>query len=131
MSTTFATAFVALFVAHQIADHWVQTDKQACGKGAPGWRGRYQCAMHVGTYSLTAAIVLAVTEWSLGLHLDGPRVLLALTVSAVSHYIADRRTPLRWLADRIKLGFWDNGGAYQLDQSYHYAWLWVAALICA
>jgi hypothetical protein len=30
-----------------------------------------------------------------------------------------------------KSGYWERGGAYQLDQAYHYGWLWVAALICA
>jgi hypothetical protein len=132
MSATFAAVFVALFVAHQVADHWVQTDHQACAKGGPGWAGRYQCAMHVASYTLTAAIVLAVTEWSIGLGLDGPRVLLGLAISAVTHYVADRRAPLKWLAVHTgKAGYWDRGGAYQLDQSYHYLWLWIAALVIA
>jgi len=67
-------------------------------------------------------------------------------VSAVTHYVADRRTPLRWLAEHTgSRGFWTMGaprpghddnpqlytGAYSLDQSWHYLWLLVAALIIA
>ena len=129
--SAFATVFVALFVAHQVADHWVQTDRQACSKGQPGWVGRLACAQHVLWYTVTALIVLAVTDAALDIDLSTSRVLLGLAVSAVTHYVADRRTPLKWVADRIKLGYWDRGGAYQLDQSYHYLWLWVAALIVA
>lgn len=132
MSATFATVFAVLFVAHQVADHWVQSDRQACGKGELGWIGRLQCAAHVLTYSMTAAIALAVTAVVLDMDLSLPRTALALTVSAVSHYVADRRAPLKWLAERTgKAGYWARGGAYQLDQSYHYGWLWVAALIIA
>lgn len=129
--STFAAVFVALFVAHQVADHWVQTDHQACTKGKPGWAGRHACAQHVLWYTVTALIVLATTEAALGMDLSMPRVLLGLAISAVTHYVADRRAPLKWLADRIKLGYWDRGGAYQLDQSWHYLWLWVAALVIA
>jgi hypothetical protein len=129
--STFAAVFVALFVAHQVADHWVQTDHQACIKGKPGWPGRIACAVHVLTYSLTALIILVVTAVVLDMDLSPARVAFGLAVSAVTHYVADRRKPLKWLADLIKLGFWDRGGSYQLDQSYHYLWLWVAALLIA
>ena len=61
-----------------------------------------------------------------------------LAVSAVTHYFADRRRPLRWLAGLIpgKLGFWQagdglaSGGAF-LDQAWHWWWLFAAALITA
>jgi hypothetical protein len=129
---TFAAVFVALFVAHQLADHWVQTDHQACTKGEPGWSGRIACAHHVFWYTVTAVFALSTTAAVLDLELSPPRVLLGLAVSAVTHYIADRRFPLKWLAERTgKAGYWDRGGGYQLDQSYHYGWLWVAALVIA
>jgi len=48
---TFAASFAALFVGHQLADHWVQTDGQAAAKGQPGWRGRWACTRHVLTYT--------------------------------------------------------------------------------
>lgn len=131
MSATFAAVFVTLFVAHQVADHWIQTDRQACGKGAAGWPGRLACAAHVTTYTITAIVALAALVLATDAHLSPARVALGLTVSAMTHYVADRRTPLKRVADLIKLGYWDRGGAYALDQSWHYLWLWVAALVIA
>ncbi|GGK11463.1 hypothetical protein GCM10010124_00120 [Pilimelia terevasa] len=148
MSTavTFAAVFAAVYAAHMVADHWVQTDHQARTKGAPGWAGRLSCAVHVATYTLTAVVAVAAVAWRCGLDLDPARVTVALLVSAVSHYIADRRTPLLWLAVRTgsarfvalgapRAGRDDNPclgtGAYALDQSWHVGWLAVAALIAA
>lgn len=143
---TVPAVFVALWVAHQIADHWVQTEHQAATKGQPGWRGRIACAAHVTTYTLTALAFLAALAWRTGIDLDPGRVALALAVSAVSHYIADRRTPLRAIAELVgrsrfyalgapRPGREDNPslgtGAYALDQSWHHGWLFVAALIAA
>ena len=69
-----------------------------------------------------------------------------LTISAVSHYIADRRAPLRWFAAVTgHAAFFDLGaarpgrddnpclgtGAYAMDQAWHYGWLFVAALVMA
>ncbi len=71
---------------------------------------------------------------------------VGLTVSAVTHYIADRRTPLRRLAELTgsarfyalgcpRPGRDDNPslgtGSYALDQSFHYLFLFVAALVIA
>ncbi|MCU7724570.1 DUF3307 domain-containing protein [Actinoplanes sp. KI2] len=145
-AATFAAVFVALFVAHQVADHWIQTDHQARTKGAPGWPSRIACAAHVATYTATALVALAVLRHTLDLPLTPGRVAAGLAVSAISHYLADRRTPLARLAALTghagfyALGTCRNGrddkpclgtGAYALDQSFHYAWLFVAALIIA
>ncbi|MFE7874598.1 transcriptional regulator [Micromonospora humida] len=130
----FAAAFAALYAAHQVADHWVQTQHQSNHKGLPDWRGRIACAAHVARYTLTAvvalAVVAAVTGWRPGLL---PAVV-GLAVSAVSHYAADRRTPLRRLADLLgKDPGWleRGGGLYALDQPWHVGWLFVAALLVA
>jgi len=130
----FPTAFAALIAAHQVADHWVQTQRQADRKGLPGWPGRIACAAHVATYTLTAVAALALVAAVTGWRPDPGAVAVGLAVSAVSHYIADRRAPLRWLADRLgKSPAWleRGGGMYALDQSWHVGWLFVAALICA
>lgn len=143
---TFSAVFVALYAAHQLADHWVQTHHQACTKGAAGWTGRLSCAAHVATYTLTGlAAVLAATV-VLHLHLDPVRLAAGLIISAVTHYVADRRTPLRRLAEATGHGkFFQLGaprpgrddnpslgtGAYAMDQSWHIAWLFIAALVIA
>ncbi|MFK8851316.1 hypothetical protein [Streptomyces sp. Ac-502] len=35
----FAAVYAALTASHEVADHLVQVDRDACGKGAPGWEG--------------------------------------------------------------------------------------------
>lgn len=140
----FAAVFVALFAAHQVADHWVQTDHQAAHKGASGWSGRVACASHVASYTLTGVLALLAVAWQTGTHFDPVRVVVGLVVSAVSHYVADRRTPLRRFADLVGIGrFYALGvpragrddnpslgtGAYALDQSWHIGFLFLAALI--
>ncbi|MEU4788170.1 DUF3307 domain-containing protein [Micromonospora tulbaghiae] len=146
MTATFAAVFVALFVAHQVADHWIQTQHQADCKGRPGWPGRIACAAHVTTYTLTALVTLAALALSTDLDVNAGNVAAGLTISAVTHYIADRRTPLKRLAeltgsdrfyalgtprpdrdDNPSLGT----GSYALDQSFHYLFLFVAALVIA
>ena len=39
----FAGMFVALYVGGYVGDIWVQTDKQALGKGKAGREGRMHC----------------------------------------------------------------------------------------
>lgn len=148
MSTTasFAAVFAALYTAHQIGDHWVQTDTQAHNKSYLGSVGRLYCTIHVATYTLTALIavltVVAVTDLTVA-----PLPLaVGLTVSAITHWVADRRTWLQVLAERTGHGgFFQLGeprsgrddnpclgtGANTLDQSWHIGWLFIAALIIA
>lgn len=165
-AATFAAVFVALLVAHQVADHWAQTSHQAGHKGRPGWEGRLACAAHVASYTLCTTLAVLGVWLALDLPLTLPGVLLGQAVSAVTHYWADRRAPLRNLAEKLRLGgFYGLGaprpvrvlvvdehghvahdadgapvtvpvdnpslgtGAYALDQSWHWLWLGVAALV--
>jgi len=145
-ASAFAAVFVALFVAHQVADHWIQTQHQADCKGLPGWPGRLACGGHVASYTATAFGFLYALALGTELHLSLGRVAVGLGVSAVTHYIADRRTPLRKLAELVGAGrFYTFGcprpgrddnpsigtGSYALDQSFHYLFLFVAALVIA
>ncbi|WP_255949368.1 transcriptional regulator [Streptomyces odontomachi] len=141
---TFAAVFVALWVAHSVGDHWVQSSHQSCMKGQPGWPGRLAAARHVATLTLTKGAVLAPVVLLLGLHLSALGLLVGLGVDAVSHGWADRRHTLAALARLLGKGeFYRLGaprpgrddaphigtGAYALDQSFHHLWLLVAALI--
>jgi hypothetical protein len=142
----FAATFAALYAAHQVADHWIQTEYQAATKGVPGWRGRWACARHVATYTITCAVALGALVAVLDARMSLPWAACGLAVSAVTHYVADRRGPLRAMAiaaghrpfhglgtprpgrdDNPSLGT----GAYALDQSWHYLWLFIASLMIA
>ncbi len=94
-------AFAALYAAHMVGDHWVQTDHEAAHKGLKGWTGRLNCFMHVLSMTVTKAVALLalslVTGWSPGWF----QLITALGVDAVSHYWADRRTTLAALAELI------------------------------
>ena len=143
--TVFAAVFIALFVAHQVGDHWVQSSCQAAAKGGTGRTARRACAAHVASLTATKLVFLAPLAL-LGISLHPAALLVALAVDAATHYWADRRTTLAALAARCgKGGFYRLGapregrddnpslgtGAYALDQSFHIAWLFVAALIAS
>ncbi|OPG10394.1 transcriptional regulator [Streptomyces sp. GKU 895] len=145
-ATVFAAVFVALYVAHSVGDHWVQTSHQSLTKGRPGSVGRLADARHVATLTLTKLAVLLPVAWLLNLHLSVPGVAGGLALDAASHWWADRRTTLAWLAkvtgkgEFYRLGAPRAGrddnphigtGAYALDQSFHHLWLLIAALIIA
>lgn len=142
----FAAVFAALYAAHHVADHWVQTDTQASGKGRPGWAGRLACARHVFSMTVVKVIMLTLTAASTGMPLSLRHAALGLALDAASHYWADRRFTLARLAaltgksryytlgaprpgrdDNVTTGT----GAYNLDQAFHIACLWAAALIIA
>lgn len=133
MDFRFAALFTMIWIAHMIADYWVQTDWQANTKGAAGMVGRLACAAHVATYTATLTIVIVVVSYRIDIDLSPGRVTAGLAVSAITHYFADRRTPLRRLAvacrhSRVWL---DNGGLALVDQAWHIGWLGIVALIIA
>ncbi|MBG0814167.1 DUF3307 domain-containing protein [Planomonospora sp. ID82291] len=140
----FAAVFAALFAAHSVGDHWIQTHHQACAKGAPTTAGRLACLRHVATLTATKAAALAALAAATGLAFSLLPLAFGLAADALSHYWADRRTTLAALAERIGKGdFYRLGsprpgyddavhlgtGAYALDQSFHHLFLFAAALI--
>ncbi|MFY1649895.1 DUF3307 domain-containing protein [Solwaraspora sp. WMMB762] len=141
-----AAVYVALYTAHQVADHWVQTQYQADTKNQPGWRGHLACAAHVSTYLLTGVTALALLTAATGWQPDPVALLTGTAINGISHYIADRRTPLRRIAEWCGSGdFYRLGaprpdhddnpslgtGAYALDQSWHVGFLFLSALVIA
>lgn len=145
-AVTFAVVLPALLVAHTVADHWVQTGHQAAVKGQRDWSGRWACVAHVASYTMVTAGVVALVWTLLGLAVTAGGFVVGQVVSAVTHYWADRRFTLAWLAARTgRSGFYVLGaprpdrddnptigtGAYVLDQAWHWWWLLVAALLTA
>ncbi|WP_035306004.1 DUF3307 domain-containing protein [Actinokineospora inagensis] len=145
-ATVLGAVAPALLVAHQVADHWVQTDHQATHKGHRGVVGRLACLRHVATYTATTALAVGVVWWLAGLPVHPVPFVAGQVLSALTHYWADRRAPLAWLirvTGRARFaalgaprpGRDDNPGLgtgmYTLDQSFHWLWLWVAALVTA
>lgn len=149
-AVTFAAAFAALFAAHSFGDHWYgQTHRQALGKGGRGRHaaeGRRHCVNHVLLLAGHKAAFLFSTALVTGLRPSVLFVAAGLLVDGVSHYWADRRFTLQWLAEHTGKGaFYQLGqpregsddaphlgtGAYAMDQSWHIGWLFVTALIIA
>ena len=110
-AATFAALAVALLVAHQVADHWVQTSHQAAHKGRPGWKGRRACAAHVASYTATTTAAVVILVLALDLPVTWTGVLAGQLVSAVTHYWADRRVTLQRLAQQLQLGGFYRLGA--------------------
>jgi hypothetical protein len=129
-----AIAFVALYAGHQVGDHVVQTSRDANTKGAPTagdvhpWTGWAACLRHVGTYTLTQAVALALARLVAPLSLAG--VLSALVVSAGTHAVIDRRWIVRLLVAAKGCQDWREA-PYLIDQSLHVAALLVAAVLAA
>lgn len=148
-AATFAAVFAALYAAHSFGDHWYgQTHAQALGKGAHTRQGRMHCVKHVLLLAGHKVAFILLMELATGLRLPWPALLLGLAVDGVSHYWADRRFTLAWLAEKTGKGaFYKLGadtvdkdgkpaptlgtGAYALDQSFHVLFLFIAALIIA
>ncbi|GAA4846338.1 hypothetical protein [Kitasatospora terrestris] len=140
----FAAAYALLRAAADVADHWVQTDHQARTKGQHDHHdgqssaaGRKACAAHVATYTATQAAALLAGSRLLGVRLRPGPVAAALALSAITHYVADRREPLRRLADAtgkanfVRLADHGMNGAYCLDQAWHHAFETAAAVIAS
>jgi Protein of unknown function (DUF3307) len=140
-ATTAATAsiaFIALFAGHQVGDHVIQSDADARAKGAPTpdllvrgahpWTGWPACLRHVASYTLTQAAALALTGLVAPLSLAG--VVAALTVSASTHAVIDRRWLVRWLISAKGCHGWKEA-PYLLDQSLHVGVLLVASIAAA
>lgn len=148
---TFAAFGFTMLVAHHVADHWVQTHYQATHKGQRGDQaatavGRRACLAHVTTYTATTSALGLVAWLALDLAITPAGFLAGQLVSAATHYWADRRFTLAWLARLVGKGeFYALGmpradhddnptigtGAYALDTSWHWLWLFVASLITA
>ncbi len=143
-AVVFAVVLPTLLVAHNVADHWVQTSHQAANKGMPDRAGHWACFKHVASYTAVTAGAVVLVWILLGLPITTVSFAAGQLVSAITHYWADRRHTLAWLAELAgKGGFYRLGaprsgrddnpslgtGAYILDQSWHWAWLFAAALI--
>jgi len=127
-----STSFVALFAAHQVGDHWLQTPTQALTKGSAGWAARTACVRHVAVLLAVKSAALLAAFAVAGLPVRPAWWAAGLGLDAVSHYWADRCSTLRALAAAFgpgKAAFFDLGaprpghddnpslgtGAYALD----------------
>jgi hypothetical protein len=133
-----AVTFAALYAGHQIGDHVVQTSATAAAKGAPTadrlaagaapWSGWLACLKHVSTYTITQAVALALVGLVAPLGLHG--AVAALTVTASTHAVIDRRWLVRLLIQAKGCADWREG-PYLVDQSLHAGAMLVAAVLAA
>lgn len=136
-----AAVCAALTASHEVGDHWIQRDREATAKGAPGIEGVRACALHVATYTATQAAALLAADRLLGLGLSWRRATAGLAISAATHYLADRQGG-HWrdedphgvvkLAASTGHAGWlqrDPGAGYLMDQSWHKGWIAVAAAV--
>lgn len=127
-----ACMFAALFVGHQVGDQWIQTNAQATHKGDRNRRGWLYAATHAATYTATTAAACFAVGWYLLLPMKLDGFIAGLLFSGITHLFIDRRYTLRWvcgLFGQQKVDYYDNGGAFHLDQSAHYFCLGVAAMM--
>lgn len=82
-ASTFAAVFIALYVAHSVGDHWVQTSHQSLTKGHPGWVGRLADARHVATLTATKLAALIPVALLLDLHVSALGIAAGLVIATV------------------------------------------------
>jgi len=133
-ATAYPAVYALLRVAADVADHWVQTDHQAQHKAKPGREGHVALAGHVASYTATQAAALLVGNRLLGLGLRPRSIAAALALSGATHYVIDRRWPVRRTAEATGKGAFYTlggplGGAYLLDQATHHLAEAVAAYL--
>lgn len=95
-----------------------------------------QAARFAATYVGTQAAALYAGNRTLDLGLKPSRIAAALAISGTTHYLIDRRWPVKRLADATgKTNFYELGGplggAYRLDQAAHHTAEAVAAIVAA
>lgn len=90
--TTLQTTFSAM---HGAADQFLQRNADAIGKAQPGWAGRRHCASHVATYSAGQLAAAIVMTRALGYRLPITALAAGTAVNATTHYVIDRRVPLK------------------------------------
>lgn len=135
-----------VLAAHEVADHIVQRHTDAKHKGDPGPAGRRACTSHVVSYTALQLAAVCGVAWATGVKLRAASVLAGAAVSAGTHWIVDRREPLRRAAYAVGKGeFHDLGrprdghddnpclgtGALAMDQAWHKGWLLVTSLLMA
>lgn len=91
LAGNFAAVAITLYAAHHVGDYWVQRDEDAQHKGDAGARGRLHCLFHVCSYLMTQNVMLVAAMFLLDVKVSPLGGLAALTVSGVTHYMADRR----------------------------------------
>ncbi|MCE7004798.1 hypothetical protein LWC34_18495 [Kibdelosporangium philippinense] len=82
---------------HPFCDHLLQGDRPAMDKGKPGWVGRKACARHVLVYTAGQLGAATLVTKALGLRTSWRGLLAGTAVNAVTHYVIDRREPLKSL----------------------------------
>lgn len=126
----FAVLLPVLLVAHNVADHVVQTDHQAAEK-AGNWGAM---AGHVGGYQATQLLATEAVLTVSGLRGSWQPRLAGALVSAVTHAVLDRRWPVKRILELTRSPQFARmttpvNGMYQADQALHHGCLLIAALI--
>lgn len=144
-----AVAYVAMLAGHGIGDHWLQTGPQACKKPLDGaesrWCSMWHCAKHVATWTAVVTVFVTGAFLWLGLPLRPEWLGAGMALNAATHFVADLRTPLIWLATKMRRASYvemvqvvrpagcDRYGpgtaVFHLDQTWHKAWMLPAALL--
>ncbi|UKD50813.1 hypothetical protein L3Q65_00525 (plasmid) [Amycolatopsis sp. FU40] len=91
----FAAVQATFSDVHPFCDQILQNGDDAIDKGKPGWVGRKACARHVASYSAGQLVAAAGVTRALGFRAPLTGLLAGTAVNAITHYVIDRREPLK------------------------------------
>jgi hypothetical protein len=116
----FAALHAVFSDVHPAGDQIVQTGHQANHKGLPGWVGRRACAGHVATYTATQYAAAAAVCKALGWRVPWTALAVGhIGVNATTHYLLDRRAPLRKLMSKLGKASYMEWGTVQRGLDKH------------
>jgi hypothetical protein len=137
-AAVFAAVQATFSDVHPYCDQILQNSEDAQKKGNPGWEGRKHCARHVASYSAGQFVAALGVTRALGCHVPLPALLVGTAINGVTHYMIDRREPLKrflrskWVAKggyldhatvQRREGVVDEGGPgtalMEMDQAAH------------
>lgn len=91
----FATLQAVFSDIHPYCDQVLQNSQDARDKGKPGMVGRTACARHVASYSAGQLAAAITVTRVLGFRVSWDGLLAGTAINAVTHYVIDRREPLK------------------------------------
>lgn len=130
---TFGAVLGTLWVAHQVADHVIQTDQMSYRKMGAALGDWTLAILHAASHIALSVPMLALIDHLQGTPTNWAGTAVGMALIGLSHLYIDRRHPVQWVMKHTGSSDFAKGegpvyGPYHVDQTLHIAMLWIGAL---